>query len=412
MAKSESINRDAGDKLKGPRLQKLRALELLLKALSSSDATYAYVATEFEGDVSSHTSSPESCNTYVEEDKNYAKHSSFTVASTQVLNTLVIFFDAWIKWHCSEKVRFCFYCPNEVGKEKPSARTKTLGIDWPKTPVLEILSSEETLEEGLLDDLSKLVTDEYQSQYPDGKGNYSLIELWTRDQWSSFFQKISWRFGQADDKALKITLLDAIRQCPDFKQCHDGKEELIMRTTLDLLDERQALSEPTERFVNASDLRLVFHEVATGVAKLVDPAWEMWSQLPAPEDVRNIADKVHAVSTSITPRQIGNWSRKAASGFNTQNAYGTDKSVLALKYRVYMTCCDRWHEIVGKSNERSFAYAELSKLVGHLTSHCVDTIASLAEDHPYTLSNKEFISELIWVLIDECYLSFDAEPSA
>ena len=50
--------------------------------------------------------------------------------------------------------------------------------------------------------------------------------------------------------------------------------------------------------------------------------------------------------------------------------------------------------------------------VAQMASHCSEVVKNLEEDHMYPVSNSVFVEELIWVLIDECYLSFDAEPAA
>ena len=113
---SQTIDRDAGDKSKGPRLQKFRALELLFEALGVRKVTQAYIATECESDVSIHTASACASSSYLEENKNYADTTAFTFASGQVLNTIVSFVDSWIAWGCDPEIRFGFYLPQCSGK--------------------------------------------------------------------------------------------------------------------------------------------------------------------------------------------------------------------------------------------------------------------------------------------------------
>ena len=413
-----TISRDAGDKSKGPRLQKLRAVELLFRAVENNGASHIYVATEAEGDVSLHVASPTGSNMYVEENKNYHEDHNFTFASKQVLNTIVSFLDSWVKWQLGSTVEFGFYCPNMIGKEKKTKRSEALKIKWPSVPVLKILQSlkpDDKFNDSLVNDLSKLVKDEYEKQYKDKSSNGCLDVLneWKTDEWRIFIRKIKWRFGQLDDIELKNEVLSLIKNSKHYCQQHSGKEERIVAMALEMLDERQALQEPTERFVYSSDIENLFLKaVSSGDVVLPDPAWEMWEGLPSPSDTRNIESKIKAVATSMSKLQIGKWSRKAASGFNTTKKFGTDKSILALKYRIFTACSDRWDEFLETYEGKPPTRRELSKWISQMAGHCKDVVTDLEIDHSYSVSNSTFVEELIWVLIDECYLSFDEEPAA
>lgn len=410
------IDRDAGDKTKGPRLQKYRALELLFKAYESEGVTHVYIATEFEGDVSIHIATADDCTVYVEENKNYDEDKAFTFASDQVLNTLVSFLDSWIgRWQCDSSVAFGFYSPNAISKERNTKRTSGLGIEWPDKAILETLEEGKELENSLANDLAVLVKDEYAKQYKDKEsdGYETLLESWIPKDWKSFFKTIQWRLGESDDKDLKSTVIELIKKNENYHEQHAGKEGMIAAAAVELLDERQALAKPTERFVYASDIAMLFMMIASSdPKKLPDPAWQMWESLDPPTDTRNIAGKVEAVTKSTPKTLVGRWSRKAASGFTTQNDYGTDKSILALKYRIYTACSDRWDEFLESHPNNEVDPKAIKKWVTDVAEHCCEVVQDLEVNHRYAVSNTVFIEELIWVLIDECYLSFDAEPAA
>jgi hypothetical protein len=413
---SQTIDRDAGDKSKGPRLQKFRALELLFEALGVRKVTQAYIATECESDVSIHTASACASSSYLEENKNYADTTAFTFASGQVLNTIVSFVDSWIAWGCDPEIRFGFYCPNAVGKERSTERTRALGIEWPQEPVLQKLSEASAaneLDELTTNSLAILVKDEYRKQYLGKQlaGNETAINSWSTEQWRAFFSQISWKLGESDDAQLKRAVISLIRESQYYQQQHAGKEELIAAAAVELLDERQGLPRAKDRFVHLSDIELIFLKVsADQTVTLPDPAWKMWKGLPSPTDARNITSKVSNVTTSVPKSHIGRWSRKAASGFNTQLSYGTDKSLLALKYRIYTACADRWGEFVEANKGQTITSSAITIWVHEMATHCHEIIAKLQSDHQYILSNFVFVEEMIWVLIDECYLSFDMEP--
>lgn len=414
---TNTINRDAGDKSKGPRLQRFRALELLFNAHQKKHVSHVYIATECEADVSLHAASATESTTYFEENKNYDESKAFTFAGHQVLNTLVSFIDSWIPLECDSEVRFGFYCPNEVGKERKSKRIERLGIELPETPILSILANRnqgEELDQSLVESLSALIKDEYSSQYAkrDQNGYSKVIEEWTTKEWKTFLEQIEWRLGQSGDADAKQEVLLLIQKSKFYRQQHEGKEDIIAAASTELLEERQGMQKAKDRFVHSSDIENIFLKIASSEAvSIPDPAWKMWEQLSDPIDTRNIEGKVKAVTQSPPVRQIGRWSRKASSGFNTQNDFGTDKSMLALKYRIYTACADRWDAFLDENEGTTLTHQAIHKWVTEVSSHCRESIECLESDHSYPVSNPVFIEEMVWVLIDECYLAFDAEPA-
>ena len=95
---TQIINRDAADKTKGFRLQKLRAAKLLLEASSeNSYVNFYYAAIEVEEDVTIIKTIDFNTEQIIEEDKNFSPDSNFTIFSNAVLNTLVSFFDIYIR---------------------------------------------------------------------------------------------------------------------------------------------------------------------------------------------------------------------------------------------------------------------------------------------------------------------------
>jgi len=413
-----TINRDAGDKSKGPRLQKFRALELLFRAHQTEHVSHVYIATECEADVSIHAASATESSTYFEENKNYDEAKSFTFASNQVLNTMVAFLDSWIALECDSEVKFGFYCPNSVGKEKITKRAKRLGITWPETKVLDTLATrkeDEGLDAALVDSLSAIMKDEYSKQYADRdkKGFLKVIEKWQTGEWKTFLEQIEWRLGQPDDAEAKKEVIQLIQKSKFYRQQHEGKEEIIAAAATELLDERQGMKKAKDRFVHSADIKNLFLTVASSeTVRLPDPAWKMWEQLTDPTDTRNIAVKVEAVTATPPKRQIGRWSRKAANGFITQNAYGTDKAMLALKYRIYTACADKWDDFIDENEGKTLTHQAIGEWVAKVASHCLESIECLKSDHSYPVSNPVFIEEMVWVLIDECYLAFDLESAA
>jgi hypothetical protein len=204
MQTPEIINRDVGEQSKGPRLQRLRAIDLIIDAVNRPENVVVYCAVELNADVYVKEVSQGGTKEYHEEDKNYAKDVTFTFASPQVLNTLVIFIDCWIKNGFSPNVVFGFYTPNGVAKEKSSPRIKSLQIAWPKEPVLKSLLKG-THDDTTFQCMRTLLLYEYGQQYPEKesedkenknlRGNLAVLQAWKDAEWKGFFAQITWRFG-------------------------------------------------------------------------------------------------------------------------------------------------------------------------------------------------------------------------
>ena len=83
------INREASDKTKGFRLQKMRAIKLMIETIEDQETAIFYTAIEDVEDVSHTTLSNKGANKYYEEDKNYDEKHNFTIFSTEVKNALI-----------------------------------------------------------------------------------------------------------------------------------------------------------------------------------------------------------------------------------------------------------------------------------------------------------------------------------
>jgi hypothetical protein len=418
----ETIKRDVAEQSKGPRLQKLRAIELLLASLDRRDHNLAYCAIEFQGDVYFREATADGSDEYHEENKNYDITTSFTFTSVQVLNTLVIFVDCWISKACSPSVVFGFYAPNGCGKERASSRAKALAIEWPDRPVLELLQEGKLDDPALICAVKLLVLDEYAAQYqrrqrsdPESRqnadsssGNLPAIGAWGDREWRGFLSQIRWKLGQEDHSALEDTIRQKIRQCSHYNQAVAGKEDHVIALMCDLLDKRQAISDPTMRFVHTSDLALIFMRVTTGSYKLPDPSWKTWERIPKPDDTRNLSDKVEAVSPAVSRTDLGRWSRKAANSLIMQDDLKDDPSVRAFKYQVYDACSDKLAELQQENAGRPLTSQQILEWIAALCACCEARIEDCSKTYAYSLTSRAIISDMIWELFDSCYLAFDS----
>lgn len=88
---AETIDRGASDATKGFRLQKLRAINLMLDLYNLGQATTFYSAVEYTEDVYLAYADRDCSEEYFEEDKNYDAETGFSLNSHEVKNSLVSF---------------------------------------------------------------------------------------------------------------------------------------------------------------------------------------------------------------------------------------------------------------------------------------------------------------------------------
>ena len=415
LQKSETINRDVGEQSKGPRLQKLRAVDLLLDALERQEQAVAYCAVEFEGDVYLKEATKDGTGEYHEEDKNYDTTGSFTLASDPVINTLVIFADCWISKSCNRDVLFGFYAPNSYAKERVSDRSKRLTVEWPSRPILELLRAMDFSDSKTLDCVRKFVLDEYAAQYNgkgspgfnQSRGNLTILESWADDDWKDFLGQITWQLGQEDHAQLEQSLRLRIRRSKHYNHNISGKEGHVISLMCDLLDKRQSVRDPSMRFIHAAELEVIFLRVGTGSYRLPDPAWKTWKSLPKPSDTRNLADKVAAVCKTATPREIGRWSRKASNSMNTQREFEEDVSLRSLKYQVFDACEDKLEELRRQHGGNELTSEQLLGWITVLVECCEERLKDCSKSFSYTLTSNASLMDMVWELVDSCYLAFD-----
>jgi hypothetical protein len=226
----KTIDREAGDKSKGSRLQRLRAIKFLLGKVNDKDNIAVCAATEFHDDVYHETVKDDGTVEVISEgDKNYAPGVSFSFHSDEVKNTLVGFIDCWIKRENSQSLNFCFYTNAKCGSEK---NIKAIKEVRPKKSILKQLMDRDYKDPLLLPYVKEVIIKDYQKQYEaevhKGKGYLTTLENWSDLQWTEFLNTIDWQFEKEDDKKLEITLLENIKKSNPYSLNIEGKERLIL----------------------------------------------------------------------------------------------------------------------------------------------------------------------------------------
>lgn len=412
---TQIINRDAADKTKGFRLQKLRAATLLLKAANDlSNVNFYYAAIEAEEDVTIIKTKNLITEQIIEEDKNYSSDSNFTIHSDAVLNTLVSFFDIYIgKWHNSQSTvfTFSFYTTAKFGKEKKKELGNGTTITLPDKPILEILQNSSDIPDNIASAVKAILLTEYKKQYEKipGNGYLKTLEEISPEDFKTFLNKINWLSGQENESELQDSAEKLIKSCKYYQLSMSGKEQLILAKILDKIDQKQHFEDFAERFINSAEVELIFKMAESEVSEqLLDPIWKELQELSIKiTDKRNLEEKILDSCPEYPKSKIATLARKACSSKTEEEA--SNKSFLSLKYRVFEACEDYFFD----KNKFSETVNQISidTTIRSLQQKAADSIEELKKDYKYTVSNKETINGIVVNLIDSCFICFDEEKS-
>ncbi|MHA7102532.1 hypothetical protein [Roseivirga pacifica] len=398
------ISREASEKTKGFRLQKLRAIELMLDAIENtgSKASIVYSATEFEEDVYLNNRG-QGDTEYFEEDKNYDPETRFTLNSPQVKNTLVSFLDIWLEKRLSRNVHFCFSSTNSYTKER-SVKTESGELSFDK-PLIDHLKAE-SIPNQEFKAIRAIIEAEYAVQYSTKQQRVSRVKELSDEEIKQFLSTIRWSFEQADHEELKQVNIRKIKSSKFYNSNLLGKEELVFNSLMELFDEKQHSDDFVERFVHASQVELAFRNIeGENPEEGLDPVWEAWGKMKI-SDSRNLSEKIRAVCKDFDQKSIDRLNRKVSRSLIEQNNRSHDKSLLSLKYRVFEKCEDLIHAYL-KSPSSIFDEESINALISELNAEARKEIKDFEEHYNYNLSNKTTVDGLIMELFDSCYLSFD-----
>lgn len=403
---TQVINREASDKTKGFRLQKMRAIKLMLDTIENQDKAIFYTAIENVEDVSHYQLTGDRTGLYYEEDKNYAEDATFSIFTHAVKNTLVSFFDIFVdSWRSSEEVRLGFYTTATITKEKKSFTIDSKKVKPPEKPILEILSSSSTVPDNVLKMVKVTLLEEYRHQYKNKShsGHLNELENISLNNLAKFLHNIKWFFGHEDEVALKQTVLTAIKDSKLHNVRVANKENIIFSLLMEELEARQNGSSLARKVINDSDVKLIFKQAESEECDAVmDPTWTQLLEVEKEiKDRRNLNDKLVAVCPDYNDKKLRHLARIVCRSKAEQNS--SNKTFLSLKYRVYETCNGH----ILNSTLDQYSEKEIDELIDQLVQLSADQIAELKKDYTYSISNSNTIRGIIMDLIDSCFLSFD-----
>jgi len=399
----EHIDREAHDKSKGFRLQKLRAVEMMIDSEIMPDDTVMFWATEYKEDIFQNTEG----ETLLEENKCYDENSSFTFNSIEVRKALVSFIDLWIYYDYSSLLRFNFYTSNKIGKERESETTKAEKITLPPEKLIE-LSQEENVSDTFIEISSKFVLHELKVSYGEKSSKFKTVSKWKSKTWKEYFKLITWKFGEPNEKKLDEIVLHKIKNCKWFSSSlHEGMEDFIKSKLLDELDKRQSKPDFLNRTFSKSDVELVFEKAKSTInLKKDDPLWKMWVTIETPIDKRNVREKLISKWNNINSSEILKYSRKSVAGGIERDEFSGENDFMALRFRIYSVCEERLNSLISKNLINNWTPEECINDIFEVSKN---EVQALSKTFNYSFDSETLIYNIILELFDSCYLAFDNE---
>lgn len=404
------ISRPAGDKSKGFDTQVLRAISIMLGKLNEGQEQ-VYSAVEVIEDVFV-MEDVEDGNFYttLEEDKNYS--SKFSFRSEPVRNTLVSFFDQYIKFDKDPKLSLCFYAQTITSNETISSSYvgSIEGLcerHCGTKSILKNLNDGKSLDDVELEIAFEIFKDEYISQYSDRKdkktGFINIVKVLTKESFGEFLYSISWTISDENDNDLETDIFKKIRDLEYFDYKYENKEEFILSRIVYEFIKRKSKPGFISKLINRSDIEVIFLKSVSEYAQK-DMSWKYWNEIEV-DDVRNLNDKILSVCPDFKARTINKLYRKVGVAKVEELSLGRD--YISLKVRVLAACDDLLDSFVDDSSVKLYPVKDIINKFKELEEESIKMIDGLKKDYAYNASNEEVVKGIVYALFDECYLAFD-----
>jgi len=407
----EHISREAGDKTKGFRFQKLRAAIRFLQRVQENTDGQVYCAMELLEDSVLYDGNSNSLISG-EENKYYGSRISFN--SKAVKNTLVAFLDLYFSFMRSNDVKLGVYASAEIAQERITAELrKRLGFEEAQKhyDILCHLSSGVELDEEEKLVAFEVVKGEYFEQYPDAtKGYRTFVESMTLPEFSKFLQSIDWTVTNESNESLEATALQLIRTCRLFNHRHTGLETFLLSALLDELERRSGSKRSIDRLVSTDSLKTIFQQILLSPAqdeRYEDPVWKQWDDLDA-EDFRNLAEKITSVCPNFDPRLLKALARSCALA-RTVEPEG-EREMKGLLRRILDVCEE--HLLLNRPPAAELTQQQITDILAEQTRLAENHLASLRGRYRYALRDTHSLKGAVLTLFDDCFLAFDEAKRA
>ncbi|ACD52867.1 hypothetical protein ST12_06250 [Clostridium botulinum] len=122
------------------------------------------------------------------------------------------------------------------------------------------------------------------------------------------------------------------------------------------------------------------------------------------KDKRNISEKILSVCESFPPKKLMSWQRRVVYA-RTELENLTTEQQKAIIMAVFFPCITYIDENIDTD---LFTNEEISKCIDNLKTEAKKFIEDRKKDYDYGVNNTELIENIIFNLIDTCFLSFDS----
>lgn len=407
---SESqISREAGDKQKGFRFQKLRAAIRFIQRVEASTSAQVLCAIEFLEDSFLYEGiGPNSISG--EENKSYGSAISFNTGA--IKNTLVAFIDLYCAFAQSKDLKLGVYASAAIAQERIEADAHArLGFDKKQTHysiLRKLVDGEDlTIEDKIV--VHYLATTEYRLQYPDLRTGWrALLDQWSVEDFAQFLKNIEWSVSPETNDALETAALTSIRSSRFFSFRHSGLEAFILAKLLDEFEKRSHQKDRASRLLGTDALALIFRDVlgsaglaAEAARKPQDPAAETWASI-SPIDTRNLATKILAVSPAYSKHDLQKLAIKCTLARSEESIDG--REYIALRRRILDACEDQLRNI---SKSTPMTPNDVNGAIDQLTAASHAHITSISQKFAYSHRDQLTIRGTVLTLFDDCFLAFD-----
>ncbi|EJR13191.1 hypothetical protein LKL81_11235 [Bacillus paranthracis] len=408
----ELINRDASDKYKGFRYQKLRLAKKMLELIKVDRKANIIAIPEYRDDgyLIDKDGKP-----MLEQNKEYS--SNFTLNSEEIQKSIVNFLDNYFDLDEDLHINYIFHTNVKYSRERKSNLLERLNLEPLEKPVLEYLI-EYDLNDRVIEFVSKVIIECYQEQYSIDandlktyKGFYEKIINMDKEKWIKFLKRTTFQFGQDNLEKLTEELDKEIKECELYALEHVNKEQQIKSYLLEKIDERMAEKHLLQKIMNIDTVRIIFHEVGSRENNLkIDDLHKYWievaKELGDDKKIRNLRDKIEAVCDEFKKSTMIRYNREATTVREELKKYDK-RQIYALRFRVYESM-ERYFDEIFKYKE-SYAFEELNSIINELKKKVIEDITTLKQDYDYGVKNDITVEKMVLLLIDECFYSFDEE---
>lgn len=402
------ISREAGDKTKGFRFQKLRAAIRFLTRAEANRNGLVHCAMELLEDSVLIDGSDKALITG-EENKFYGSGLSFN--SSAIKNTLVAFLDLYFTFQRSSDVKLGIYASATVANERISAEVRAaLGFEAKQAlyGILKKLVDEQALTPEELQIAFALTKSEYENQYKSNNGGFfPLLQSMPLEEFDTFLKNIDWSISNETNETLEEDALHAIRNSQYFNYRHKGLENYLLASLLNELEKRSGKPSPTDRLLNTDTLRSIFNEMLLGSdveTRVDDPACEKWDGV-ATNDFRNLQEKILAVCPDFSTAKLKILARVCGLARSVEPE--GQREMKGMLRRILDVCET---EILSMPSQVSMTEKEVLDAIDHLSTVAENHLASLRGTYRYRARDHHSVKGSVLTLFDDCFLALDEAP--